>query len=154
MPHLFRTLDGKVWKPKQVIPLTLADGTKLAGLWGGSATEEKLRSWLSEPGSELTRSAEISEVASKADDNGETIWGAAPAGARLLFVLKAPVRAKTGEYYRLAKMVTTAATPAQIAYFRHDRFSLFGTLKSDGSIVKIPPVQPPPPPPPEQGELF
>ena len=39
MPHLFRTLDGKLWKASQPLDLTLADGTPIAGLWMcGAAT--------------------------------------------------------------------------------------------------------------------
>jgi hypothetical protein len=52
-------------------------------------------------------------------------------------------------------MVTNAANPAQAAYFRHDRVSLFGTLPPDGTIAAIPPLDPPPPPPlTKQGEFF
>jgi hypothetical protein len=40
-------------------------------------------------------------------------------------------------------MVTTAATPAQAAYFRHNRSSLFGQLQPDGTIHKISPLTPP-----------
>src|SRR5688572_16897249 len=68
------------------------------------------------------------------------------AGARLLFVVLAP---EPGKNYRLAKM----ATPAQAAYFRHARFSLFGKLNPDETIAKIPPLEAPPPVPPAQGSL-
>ena len=113
--------------------------------------EEKLDWWLRKAGNELVQSEVVAAIAVKADDNGEIIWGDAPAGARLLFVLEAP---SPGKNYRLAKMVTTAATTAQIAYFRHERFSLFGALQPDGTIRKIPPIAPPPPIRPAQGELF
>ena len=113
--------------------------------------EEKLDWWLRKTGNELVQSELIAAIAVKADDNGEIIWGDAPAGARLLFVLEAP---PPGKNYRLAKMITTAATTAQIAYFRHERFSLFGTLQPDGTIRKIPSITPPPPLGPAQGELF
>jgi hypothetical protein len=73
-----------------------------------------------------------------------------PVEARLIFVLESQ---PPGKNYRLAKMVTTASTPAQILYFRHERFSLFGSLKPDGIIAKIPPLTPPPPLP-KQGQLF
>ena len=79
------------------------------------------------------------------------VWGDAPAGARLLFVLLAR---EPGKDYRLAKMVTTAATPAQSAYFRHDRSALFGKLRPDGTIETILPLSPKGPPPKAQGELF
>ena len=154
MPNLFRTLDGKIWEPRQTLPLTLADGTRVGGIWGGSAQEEKLRWWLSQPGNDIAETEEVSAIAIKANDTKQIRWGAAPAGARLIFLLEAPALAKTGETYRLAKMVTTAANPAEVAYFHHERTSLFGTLKPDGSILKIPPLQPPPPDSPEQGELF
>jgi hypothetical protein len=106
---------------------------------------------LRQPGSELAQSEEVSEVAIKADNDGEMIWGAAPPGASLLFVVLAP---EPGKNYRLARMITTAATPAQWAYFRHARFSLFGRLNPNGTIAKMPPLESPPPIPPAQGSLF
>jgi hypothetical protein len=151
MPHLFRSSDDTLWKPASPIPLELADGTKTEGIWAGSAQDEKLAWWLRNPGNQLAQSGEVAEIAIEAEDTKEMIWGPAPAGARLLFVLEA---APAGKNYRLAKMVTTAADDAQIAYFRHHRFSLFGSLNPDGSIARIPPVPPPPPTPPAQGELF
>jgi len=151
MPNLFRTPDGHAWKASDEIPLTLADGTKVSGIWAGSAMEEKLDWWLRPFGNQLTQSEVISEIAVKADDTKEMIWGAAPPEARLFFVLEAMA---PGKNYRLAKMVTTAATPAQVAYFRHERFSLFGKLGPDGSPGKIAPLPPPPPLPKTQGELF
>ena len=151
MPHLFRTLDGKQWKPSQPITLTLVDGTKVEGIWAGSAQEEKLAWWLRKPGNLLAQTAEVAEIAVKAEDTNKINWGAAPKAARLIFVLEAPTVGKKGETYRLARMVTTAANPAQITYFRDERFSLFGTLQSDGTIIRIPPLSPPPP---EQGALL
>jgi hypothetical protein len=151
VPHLFRTRDGQQWKPKDSLQLTLCDGTKVIGTWAGSATEEKLACWLQQPGNQLAQTDEVSEVAARADDTGETIWGAAPVNARLLFVVLAQ---EPGKNYRLAKMVTTAVTPSQIAYFRHPRFSLFGRLKLDGTIERISPLPPPPPTAPIQKDLF
>lgn len=151
MPHLFRTLDGVERRPSTSIPLQLPDGSLTEGVWAGSATEEKLDWWLREPGSEIVQGEPTAAVASKADDNGEIIWGDAPAGARLIFVLKAT---EPGKNYRLAKMVTVAANAPQTAYFRHGRFALFGTLQSDGGIRRIAPLIPPPPRGPAQGELF
>jgi hypothetical protein len=151
MPNLFRTHDGKIRNPSDRLSLTLADGTAVEGVWAGSATEEKLDWHLRQPGSQITQSEPVAAIATKADDNGEIIWGDAPSEARLLFVLLPPA---TGKNYRLARMVTTAANAAQLAYFRHPRFSLFGQLKPDGTIARIPPPQPPPPPPKAQGELF
>lgn len=151
MPHLFRTADDKLCKASHPISLTLADETPVEGIWAGSAQEEKLAWWLRKPGNELAQTGEVAEIAVKAEDTGKINWGRAPEGAKLIFVLEAPTVGKTGHTYRLAKMVTTAATPEQIAYFRDERFSLFGTLKPDGTIARISPL---PPPPPEQGELF
>jgi hypothetical protein len=151
MPHLFRTLDGKQWKPSQRIYLMLPNGAKVEGIWAGSAQEEKLAWWLRKPGNILAQTEEVAEIAVKAEDTGKINWGAAPKGARLIFVLEAPTVGKNGETYRLAKMVTTAATPAQIAYFRDERFSLFGKLQTDGSIDRVQPLSPPPA---EQGELL
>jgi len=152
MPHLFRTPDGTVWRPGAPVSLTLADGAPVEGIWAGSATAEKLAWWLRPAaGSHLAQTPEIAAVASKADDTGEIIWGDAPAGGRLLFVVQA---VGAGKNYRLAKMVTTAATPPQIAYFRHERSALFGRLNADGGIREIPPLDPPLPILPAQPELF
>lgn len=151
MPNFFRTHDGRARKASNLLPLTLPDGAIIEDVWAGSAMEEKLSWWLSRSGHQLTQSEEISKIASKADDNGEIIWGATPAGGRLFFVLLPP---PTGKTYRLAKLVTTSATLAQAAYFRHERAALFGHLKPDGRIEKILPLVPPPPTPKAQGELF
>ncbi len=154
MPHLFRTTDGKTWKASQPLDLTLADGSKIEAVWGGSAQEEKLSWWLAKPGHLLAQTQEVVEVAVRDDETQDIAWGAAPAGARLFFVLEAPVQGKNGTPYRIAKMVTTAVTEAQLAYFRDTRFSLFGTLQPDGGIRRIPALTPPPPKRPVQGELF
>ena len=77
MPHLFRTLDGKQWKPSQPIHLTLADGTKVEGIWAGSAQEEKLAWWLRKPGNILAQTDEVAEIAVKAEDTNKLI-GAPP----------------------------------------------------------------------------
>jgi len=137
-------------KPSTSIPLQLADGSATEGVWAGSATDEKLGWWLRKPGNQIAQSEPIAAVASKADDNGEMIWGDAPDGARLVFVLEA---SPPGKNCRLAKLVTVAATPSQIAHFRHERSALFATLQPDGNIKRIPPLDPPPPTPP-QSELF
>ncbi|MBC7980762.1 MAG: hypothetical protein H7Y36_09395 [Armatimonadetes bacterium] len=151
MPHLFRTVDGELHKPGAPISLTTADGVVVEGIWGGSAQVEKLGWWLKKPGHELMQTEEVSEIAIRDEGSGEIRWGAAPARARLLFVLAA---SPSGKSYRIAKMVTTAATREQSAYFNEDRFSLFGALKADGTINEIQPLTPPPPASPAQPELF
>jgi hypothetical protein len=151
MPNLYRTIEGVERKPGTFIPFEFADGRAVEAKWAGSAKEENLDWWLRKPGSELAQSEPVAAVASKADDDGELIWGDAPADARLLFVIEA---APPGKSYRLAKMVTTAATPAQAAYFRHDRAALFGRLRADGGIQRIAPPAPPQPRGPAQAELF
>lgn len=151
MPNLYRTLDGDERRPSAPVPLSMADGSVAEGIWAGSATEEKLDRWLRKAGNQLAQSEPVAAIASKADDDGEMIWGDAPIGACLIFVLEA---SPPGKNYRLAKMVTTAANPPQTAYFRHERSALFGTLQPDGRIRKIPPLTPPPPKGPAQGELF
>ena len=112
---------------------------------------EKLSWWLGKPGHQLVQSEPVAAFAVKADDDGEIVWGEAPAEARLIFVLEAML---PGKDYRLAKMVTTAATPAQLAYFRHERSALFGMLQAGGGVRRIPAPEPPPPRGPAQGELF
>jgi hypothetical protein len=151
MPNLFRTLQGEVRKPSVPLSFELADGQALQAIWAGSATEEKLEWWLNKAGNDLAQSEPVAAIASKADDDGEMIWADAPPGARLIFVV---LGEEAGKGYRLAKMVTTAATPAQHAYFRHDRAALFGSLGPEGGIRRIAPLAPPPPQRPVQGELF
>lgn len=154
MPHLFRTHDGRLWKASQSLDLQLADGTPVTAVWGGSAQNEKLAWWLGKPGHALAQTGAVAEVAVRDDDTSEINWGPAPPGARLFFVLEPPATGKNGEPYRIAKLVTTATTPAEAAYFRDTRFALFGTFHHDGSIAIIEPLPPPPPRPPLQGELF
>jgi len=156
MPHLFRTHDGNEWKPGKPMALTLEDGTKVEGVWAGSAQVEKLPWWLSEPGSSLCQTDEVAAVAVRGEHTGETRWGNAPPGARLFFVLKPPQRGKNGHAYRLAKLVTTASTEAQTKYFDDERFSLFGTFNPDGTIASIPSLPPPSEPGDGRrpGELF
>ncbi|MBL9144421.1 MAG: hypothetical protein JNM99_12150 [Verrucomicrobiaceae bacterium] len=154
MPHQFRTVDQRVWKASQAIVLWRADGSRVEGIWGGSATEERLDWWLRKPGNELTQTDEIAAVAVRDDESKEVRWGDAPQGARLFFVLEAPVIGKSGEAYRLAKMVTTAATSAQASYFCDDRFALLGRFNSEGLISRMQPLAPPPLQRPIQGELF
>lgn len=151
MPNLFRTLDGVVRKPSTPIPFERPDGTRVQAIWASSAQEEKLAWWLREPGNQLIQSEAISAIALRARDTREILWADAPPGARLIFLLQPP---PPGKDYQLAKMVTTASTPDQLATFRHERFSLFGTLAPDGTISRIPPLRPPPPAPPAQRELF
>ena len=89
MPHLYRTLEGIERKPGAPIPLLFADGSSVEGIWAGSATDEKLGWWLRKAGNQIAQSEPVAAIASKADDNGEMIWGDAPNGARLFFVLEA-----------------------------------------------------------------
>ncbi len=154
MPHLFRTTDNRVWKASQPIPLFRADGPECVGVWGGSAQGEKLKWWLSKPGHELVQTAVVSGVAVRDDETDEVRWGETPDGVRLFFVLEPPVLGKTGEAYRIAKMVTAAATPAQLAYFRDEHFALLGIFNPDGTIKTVEPLRPPDPAPAAQGELF
>ena len=154
MCNIYRTTDGKVWKASQPVALSLNDGSKKEGIWGGSAQEEKLEWWLKKPGNELTQSAEVAEVGVIDNKTEEVAWGAAPKGAHLLFVLEAPVQGKNGAPYRIAKMVTTESTPAELAYFHEPRCSLMGVLRPDGTIQRVPRLPPPPPKPSAQGELF
>lgn len=151
MPHLFRSLEGREYKPSVPFPLTFADGTRVEGIWGGSAQGEKLAWWLGKAGNELAQTEEVAAIAIRDEETKEVRWGRAPAGARLFFVLEP---SPPGKDYRIAKMVTTAATPAQAAYFNEERFSLFGRFRADGTIEVIPPLPPPPPDPPQQPELF
>ena len=154
MPHQFRTRDGKLYKASQPVSLIRADGTRTEGIWGGSAQVEKLPWWLRKPGHELAQTEEVAEVAVRDDDVKEIRWGAAPEGARVFFVLTEPVIGKNGQPYRLAKLVTTASTPAQHAYFNDERFALFGTLNLDGTIDEMPPLSPPSRKPATEDDLF
>jgi hypothetical protein len=124
--------------------LTLADGTMVEGVWAGSAMIEKIKWWLAKPEHEIAQTDEVSEIAIKGETKKLLQWGDAPAGSRLLFILEAPVSVRGGNSYRLAKMVTTAATSEQERYFDSDRVCVFGALNSDGSIEQITPSAPTP----------
>src|SRR5436190_5571347 len=122
MPHLFRTLHGREYRPGENLRLVLANGTETEGIWGGSAQGEKLQWWVNKPGHDLTQTKDqISGIAIRDEDTAEVRWGAVPAGAHLFFILEP---APQGKSYRIAKMVTIAATSAQTAYFNEERFSL------------------------------
>lgn len=157
MPHAYRTIDGQPRRPGERFSATLADGRQATAVWGGCARHETLREkWLRHPGNQLAQGPQVCEVAITDEETGKTRWGPAPGGAALLFVLLPVVTGKDGREYRLAKLITTEATPDELSYFRDNRVALFGTLSSDGKIQVIPPVRPPPPdaPVPVQGELF
>ncbi|WP_367870428.1 hypothetical protein [Luteolibacter sp. Populi] len=157
MPHRFRTTDGKIYGPgsKTPFPVSLPDGAEAEVIWGGCAQHEKLGWWLRKPGHAIAQSAqEVAAIAIQAEDTKEFIWGDAPPGARLIWVLEPPVVSRAGSSYQLAKMVTVEATPAQLAYFRDTRFALLGSLDPAGKITAIPALEPPPARPPAQGELF
>lgn len=154
MPHLFRTLDGTLRKAGHRIPFFLADGTVVEAVWGGSARQEILDWWLRKPGHVLAQSEEVAAVAVRDDETQEIRWGEAPRGVRLFFVIKSETVSKEGVPYRMAVMVTTAATPEQTAYFRDERFALFGRLNPDGSREVVSSLPPPAPEPPLQGDLF
>lgn len=136
MPKRYRTPgDGEQW-PGMPLSVQLANGRWVSCIWAGSAQEEKLSWWLGKSGNELAQSDLVATVALEADDNGEVIWSDAPPHGRLLFVIE---KQSPERNYRLAKMVTIAATPAQVAHYRHERFVLFGLLRYDGSIYRISP---------------
>jgi hypothetical protein len=144
-----------VWKAGDYIPLVLTSGEIIQAKWAGSARMENLAWWQRQPGNELTQiDTEVAGVAVRASDTKQIAWGDAPAGARLIFLVEAETISKEGKPYRLAKMVTVAATPEQEVYFHEDRFALFGNLRPDGTIEIIPPLKPPPPSSSPQGELF
>ncbi|MES2658042.1 MAG: hypothetical protein V4689_05460 [Verrucomicrobiota bacterium] len=155
MPHQFHTTDGTDWKPGRPFPLQLADGSMVEGIWAGCAQHEKLGWWLKKPGNQLARSSEVSAIAIKGEDDGELRWGETPDAVCLFFVIEPPTMGKSGESYRLAKMVTIAATPEQVAFFQDERFALLGKWDANREISIIPPLTPPPAPPAQrQGELF
>ncbi|WP_395745788.1 hypothetical protein [Prosthecobacter sp.] len=154
MCNIYRTTDGKVWKASQKVDLSRADGSKVEGVWGGSAKQEKLDWWLKKPGHELTQTAEVAAVGVKDNKTEDVAWGDAPEGAHLLFVLEAPVVGKNGAPYRIAKMVTREATEGEASYFQEPRCSLFGTMTADRGIRRLSPLPAPPPKPSAQSELF
>jgi hypothetical protein len=156
MPHRFRSKEGKVYGPGSKTPFAVwfPDGTEAEVIWGGCAQNEKLGWWLRKPGHGIAQTGEVAAVAIEAEDTGEFVWGDAPEGARLIFVVEPPTVSKSGSSYRLAKMVTVEATPEQLAYFRDTRFALLGRLDGTGKVAEIAPLEPPPAVPPAQGELF
>lgn len=156
MPHLFRTHDGREWRPQRAIPVTTVDGAMVEAVWCGSVRIEDLPGWLNKPGYELAQTDEVASVAVRGEHSGKARWGDAPPGARLFFVLEPLQAEKDGLTQRSAKMVTTASTEAQMKYFADERFSLFGRFLPNGTIDEIEPLAPPSGPydylPP--GELF
>jgi len=157
MPHRFRTANGKIFGPGNKTPfeVRLLDGRETEVIWAGCAQSEKLGWWLSRPDHVIAEStSKIAAIAIEAEDTKEFIWGDAPPGARLIWVVAPPVVSKAGTRYRLAKMVTVEATPAQLAYFRDTRFAIFGNLDAAGRVMEIPSLEAPPALPPAQGELF
>lgn len=150
MPNAFRTTTGELWRAGQSIPLTLPDGAVVTEKWAGSAKEERLDWWL-RPGSgnQLAFTSPVAAIGT--NDSGEFLWADAAPGSHAFFVIVAP---ESGKSYRLAKMVTAAASPALAAAIRHDRFALLGRLMPRGDIEKVLPPDPDAPLPPAQGELF
>jgi hypothetical protein len=149
MPNAFRTTAGEIWRAGQHIPLALADGSVVTEKWAGSATEEKLDWWLRRgSGNLLARTVPVAAIGT--NDGGDFVWADAPPDAHAFFV----IASESGKNYRLAKMVTTAASPAMAAAIRHDRFALLGRFTETGVIEKMTPPEPAAPPPPAQGELF
>src|SRR5471032_1406857 len=115
------------WKPGDELPLELIEGMPSTGVWAGFAQQEKLDWWLKKPGHVLAQTRdEVTEIAERSDSSSELLYGPAPEHAHLLFVLEPSA---PGKNYRLAKMITTAATNAQAAYYNHPRFPLLGTLQ-------------------------
>jgi hypothetical protein len=73
----------------------------------------------------------------------------------LFFIIEPPKVGKSGASYRLARMITIAATPEQAAFFQDERFALLGKWDTNLGITIIPPSIPPPTTgSPRQGELF
>ena len=141
MPQMYRTRDGHVGRPRQPLLLTLADGTQVESIWSGVAQEENLLKWLSQPGHQLSQSEEIEAIAIKNEDAKEPRWGSAPAGARLLFILRPKeLGGQSENRHPLARLVTTSATPAEEAYYQTERSALFGFLNSDGSLTRVAPL--------------
>jgi hypothetical protein len=150
MPNAFRTATGEIWRAGQQIPLTLTDGSVVTEKWAGSAKEERLDWWLRRDSGNLL-ACTVPVAAIGTNDSGELLWADAPPDVRAFFVIVAP---EPGKNYRLAKMVTTAASPALSAAIRHDRFALLGVLTTGGTVQKTSPPEPSASPPPAQGELF
>lgn len=157
MPHQFRTKGGELGRAgKEPIKLQLTNGTALSCIWGGSAQHENLATkWLNKKGHLLAQTLdEVSALAVRDEDTNKIRWGDAPPGAHLLFVIEDEKKGKDGHPYRMARLVTSAATPEEEAYFKDNRTALFAKLGPGNPITIIPPLQPPPPEPPAQGELF
>jgi hypothetical protein len=150
MPNAFRTTAGELWRAGQHLPLTLPDGSVITEKWAGSAKEERLDWWL-RPGSGNQLACTVPVAAIGTNDSGELLWADASPDARAFFVITAP---EPGKNYRLAKMVTAAASPAMTAAIHHDRFALLGVFTPTGAIEKRLPPDPVAPAPPRQGELF
>ena len=108
-------VEGKIHRPGREVPAFAAGGA-LTRTWAGFARSEILKWWLERGGELLDIPA--TEFAERSDRTGELVWDAVPGG----LVLRALLDRQTG--HELIKIVTRAATPAEVGKFQHDRMPL------------------------------
>lgn len=132
-------VEGKIHRPGRGVP-AIAAGGALTGIWAGFARSEILKWWL-ERGAELI-DIPANEFAERSDLTGELIWDRVPQG----LVLRALLDRQTS--HELIKVVTRAATPAEIEKFQHDRMPLLEKpLHAPRPAASPAEVRPPPEPP-------
>lgn len=84
-------------------------------------------------------------------DGGKSEWEDLPEGAGVRAILMPVQQSKTGESYRLLKVITCPAEGEQLGRFQNDRAV---EVAQDVPDVILPEREPPPAPKATQGELF
>ena len=95
---------------------------EIEGIFGGPARSESKNFWINREGAEEVIVPDVEQFGEKDKATGEQHWEEVPPGTALEgLLLPVEVSKKTGEPYRLVKIVTQPATPDQIARMGNDR---------------------------------
>ena len=121
-------IEGKIFRPGREVHAISSCGP-VDRIWAGFARSEILRWWIDRGGELLDIPA--TEFAERSDRSGELIWDSVPEG----LVIRALLDRQTS--HELVKIVTRAASPAELEKFQHDRMPLF-----EKSLYVSPPAAP------------
>jgi hypothetical protein len=102
-------------------------------VFGGPAKRESHGYWKSREGTEHVIVPNVSKFSEKNKATEEQGWEDLPPGSSLEGLLLPKQTAKTGDDYRLLKIVTQPATPDQIARLGNDRAPLSSRRKNPES---------------------
>lgn len=96
-------------------------------VFGGPAKNESRKYWIHREGAEEVLVPDVTRFGEKNKSTGEQGWEDLPAGSALegLLLPKPP-----GKDYRLLKIVTQPATPAQVARLGNDRAPIVRSVES------------------------